>query len=167
MGFVLGETWRATNDDKYLKAAKQAVAVLAARASVSGRGIEWSATTDIIAGGAGTGLFLLYAADVLHDEGARALAIRAGDRLLELGIRERDGLKWQMNPSFARLMPNFSHGTAGIAYFLATLLQGDARAAVPRRRRGRRAATCRRSRRPKATSASCRTTSPTASIFIT
>jgi lantibiotic modifying enzyme len=26
-----------------------------------------------------------------------------------------------MNPSFARLMPNFSHGTAGISYFLATL----------------------------------------------
>jgi lantibiotic modifying enzyme len=121
LGFVLGETWRATNDDRYLKAAKQAVAVLAARASVSGRGIEWSATTDIIAGGAGTGLFLLYAADVLHDGGARALAIRAGDRLLELGIREGDGLKWRMNPSFARLMPNFSHGTAGVAYFLATL----------------------------------------------
>jgi lantibiotic modifying enzyme len=26
-----------------------------------------------------------------------------------------------MSPSFARLRPNFSHGTAGIAYFLATL----------------------------------------------
>jgi lantibiotic modifying enzyme len=97
------------------------VEVLAARAGVSGRGIQWSATTDIIAGGAGTGLFLLYAADVLRDDRARALAVRAGDRLLELGIPEKDGLKWQMNPAFARLMPNFSHGTAGIAYFLATL----------------------------------------------
>ena len=53
LGFVLGETWRATKDDKYLNAAKKAVGVLAARASVSGRGIQWSATTDIIAGGAG------------------------------------------------------------------------------------------------------------------
>jgi lantibiotic modifying enzyme len=26
-----------------------------------------------------------------------------------------------MTPSFPRLMPNFSHGTAGIAYFLASL----------------------------------------------
>jgi lantibiotic modifying enzyme len=121
VGFVLGETWRATKDDKYLRAAKQAVQILSARASVSGRGIQWSATTDIIAGGAGTGLFLLYAADVLSDDGARALAVRAGDRLLELGIPEKDGLKWAMNPAFARLMPNFSHGTAGIAYFLATL----------------------------------------------
>lgn len=121
LGFVLGETWRATKDDKYLKAAKQAGAVLAERAIVSGRGIQWSATTDIIAGGAGTGLFLLYAADVLRDDGARALAVRAADRLLELGIPEHNGLKWQMNPTFSRLMPNFSHGTAGIAYFLATL----------------------------------------------
>lgn len=121
VGFVLGETWRATKDDKYLRAAKQAVQILSARASVSGRGIQWSATADIIAGGAGTGLFLLYAADVLRDDSARALAVRAGDRLLELGIPEKDGLKWAMNPAFARLMPNFSHGTAGIAYFLVTL----------------------------------------------
>ncbi len=28
-----------------------------------------------------------------------------------------------MDPSFPRLMPNFSHGTAGIAYFLAALYQ--------------------------------------------
>ena len=26
-----------------------------------------------------------------------------------------------MNPTFARAMPNFSHGTAGVAYFLATV----------------------------------------------
>ena len=121
LGFVLGETWRATRDDKYLNAAKNAVRVLTARASVTGRGVQWSATSDIIAGGAGTGLFLLHAADVLRADDARALAIRAGDRLLELGIPENGGLKWRMTPSFARLMPNFSHGTAGIAYFLATL----------------------------------------------
>jgi lantibiotic modifying enzyme len=47
----------------------------------------------------------------------------AGARLLELGRAEHGGLKWAMNPTFARLMPNFSHGTAGIAYFLAALYQ--------------------------------------------
>src|SRR5262249_45428653 len=30
---------------------------------------------------------------------------------------------WAMTPTFNRLMPNFSHGTAGVAYFLATLYQ--------------------------------------------
>ncbi len=49
------------------------------------------------------------------------LAARAGTRLAELGRPENGGLKWAMDPSFPRLMPNFSHGTAGIAYFLAAL----------------------------------------------
>ena len=33
------------------------------------------------------------------------------------------------HPTFPREMPNFSHGTAGVAYFLATLPQhgGEAR----------------------------------------
>jgi lantibiotic modifying enzyme len=121
LGFVLGETWRATHDEKYLNGAKNAVRLVTERAAPAGRGVEWSTVTDIISGSAGTGLFLLYAADTLHDEAARALAMRAGDRLLELGVPEKGGTKWAMDPSFPRLMPNFSHGTAGIAYFLATL----------------------------------------------
>jgi lantibiotic modifying enzyme len=51
------------------------------------------------------------------------LAARAGDRLIELGRPEHGGTKWAMDSTFPRLMPNFSHGTAGIAYFLATLYQ--------------------------------------------
>ena len=121
LGFVLGETWRATHDEKYRTAAKAVVRIVTERAAPAGRGVEWSKVTDIISGGAGTGLFLLYAADTLHDDAARALAARAGDRLLELGVPEKGGTKWAMDPSFPRLMPNFSHGTAGIAYFLATL----------------------------------------------
>jgi lantibiotic modifying enzyme len=40
---------------------------------------------------------------------------------MELGRPAGGGLKWAMTPQFDRLMPNFSHGTAGCAYFLATL----------------------------------------------
>jgi lantibiotic modifying enzyme len=121
LGFTLGETWRATKDDTYRKAALKAVKVLADRAAPVGKGVQWSNTTDIISGSAGIGLFLLYADEVLKDPGARALAVRAGDRLLDLGTPDKGGTKWAMDPSFPRLMPNFSHGTAGIAYFLATL----------------------------------------------
>jgi lantibiotic modifying enzyme len=121
VGFTLSETWRATRDEKYRRAALSTVRILSQKAGVVGRGVQWNITTDIISGGAGIGLYLLYAADTLKDDGARALAIRAGDRLLDLGVQDKDGLKWAMNPSVARLMPNFSHGTAGIAYFLATL----------------------------------------------
>jgi lantibiotic modifying enzyme len=121
LGFTLGETWRASGDDKYRQAAVAAVRVLAGRAAPARRGVQWSNTTDIISGGAGIGLFLLYADQVLHAPGAKALAIRAGDRLIDLGTPDKGGAKWAMDPTFPRLMPNFSHGTAGIAYFLATL----------------------------------------------
>ena len=121
LGFTLGETWRATTDDKYRRAAVRAVKVLSDTALPGEGGVQWSNTTDIIAGSAGIGLFLLYADDVLHDQTARPLAIRAGGRLLQLGIEDKGGLKWAMEPSFPRLMPNFSHGTAGVAYFLASL----------------------------------------------
>ena len=121
IGFTLGETWRATRDDKYRKAALNTVRILGTKAGTVGRGVQWNNSTDIISGNAGIGLFLLYAADTLKDETATWLAIRAADRLLELGVSEHGGTKWAMDPAIARMMPNFSHGTAGIAYFLARL----------------------------------------------
>jgi lantibiotic modifying enzyme len=33
------------------------------------------------------------------------------------------GLSWKMSPDYPRDMPNFSHGTAGVAYFLCQLSQ--------------------------------------------
>lgn len=121
IGFALEETSKATKDQKYRRGFLAILARIASGAKPAGAGIEWSPTTDIISGGAGTGLFLIYA---FHETGDRAwldLAARAGARLVELGRPENGGLKWAMDPDFPRLMPNFSHGTAGIAYFLAAL----------------------------------------------
>jgi lantibiotic modifying enzyme len=122
IGFTLGEVARATKDAKYREGARQVVDLLAARAvKTEGGGVEWNDTSDIIAGGAGTGLFLLHAADAFGWTDARDLAAKAGTRLIALGKPSDGGTKWAMTPSFPRLMPNFSHGTAGIAYFLASL----------------------------------------------
>ena len=49
---------------------------------------------------------------------------RAGRRLVEIGIAaapDGRGRRWELAPGFERTYPNFSHGTAGVAYFLATL----------------------------------------------
>ena len=121
LGFTLGETWRATKDEKYRKAAAGTIRILSEKAGVVGKGVQWNPSTDIISGSAGIGLYLLHAAETLKDDAAKTLAVRAGDRLLELGRPDQGGTKWAMNPASPRLMPNFSHGTAGIAYFLATL----------------------------------------------
>ena len=119
VGFTLGEVHRATGEQKYRDGMAAVVRALTDRAQPAGASVQWSEVTDIIGGNAGTGLFLLHAATYLGDPAARSLAARAADRLIEVGIPEHGGLKWMMEPKFARLMPNFSHGTAGIAYFLA------------------------------------------------
>ncbi|MCI0487215.1 MAG: lantibiotic modifying-like protein [Blastocatellia bacterium] len=123
IGFTLQETFKITKENKYKEGALLCAETLADRAVKTGKGIEWSDVTDIIGGGAGTGLFLLYAARELRRPRLRDLAVAAARRLIERGRPEAGGVKWAMNSEFPRLMPNFSHGTAGIAYFLATVYQ--------------------------------------------
>lgn len=123
IGYVLGEMHKATGDTRYRDGMRRTVEILQQSAVSQGEGVEWTPVTDIIGGSAGTGLYLLHAARVLEMPGAKTLAVRAGRRLLELGRPEAGGTKWPMSPQMTRLMPNFSHGTAGIAYFLARLYE--------------------------------------------
>ncbi len=121
LAYVLYETYLATDDRKYRDSALRTVAQLKQSAKPAGDGVEWGATVDIISGNAGTGLTLLWLHERLRDDALLDLAVRAARRLTTLGVEEHGGLKWAMNPTFARRMPNFSHGTAGVAYFLATV----------------------------------------------
>lgn len=123
IGFVLGEVFKATGDQKYLNGMRRSVEILQRTATAKGAGVEWTPVTDIISGSAGTGLYLLHAARELKMPAATELAVKAGRRLIELGQSEAGGTKWAMSPGMTRLMPNFSHGTAGIAYFLARLYE--------------------------------------------
>jgi lantibiotic modifying enzyme len=121
MGVALGETWRATKDERYRRGTLSAARLIAKHAGVVGIGVQWSNTSDIVSGSAGIGLFLLYVDDLFHDPDSRTLAVRAGSRLLDLAIAEKGGSKWTPDPAFRRVVPNFSTGIAGISYFLATL----------------------------------------------
>jgi lantibiotic modifying enzyme len=123
VGYVLDRVEEATGEEKYLEGVLQTVELLKSEAVPKGKGVEWNDVTDVISGSAGIGLYLLHVERELGLPQARELAIAAGDRLLELAIPQEPGLKWAMSPKLARLMPNFSHGTAGIAYFLASLHQ--------------------------------------------
>jgi lantibiotic modifying enzyme len=125
IGFTLGEIHKVTKEPKYRDGVQRVVQRLGVLARDTGAGVEWSPVTDIISGSSGTGLFLLYAANLLPSEPALALARRAGARLVEIGKPAGGGLNWEMSPGYARNMPNFSHGTAGISYFLATLGQAS------------------------------------------
>ena len=129
IAFVLAETWRATDLDMYKSHAGLATQLLIDRARTVGTGVAWPQGTgndavesnDIVSGTAGTGLALLQLDRALGHQGALEAAEGAGRRLLDRAIETPTGLRWDMWPGYAREMPNFSHGTAGIAYFLATL----------------------------------------------
>jgi lantibiotic modifying enzyme len=127
IGFTLTEVWKVTKDPRYRAGASRVVDRLKTMARPPGEGaegVEWSASSDIISGTAGIGLYLLSAARELGRPDATDLAAAAGRRLLGQSIAAAGGEKWAPNPAApARLYPNFSHGTGGVAYFLATLHQ--------------------------------------------
>ncbi len=70
---------------------------------------------DVLSGAAGVALFLVAAGT----PAALALAERAGDLLLAHAGSTEAGLDWPMRLGDEERMPNFSHGTAGIATALA------------------------------------------------
>ena len=91
---------------------------------VAARPLSPDDCSDIISGLAGSGLTLLWAARELGRSDALEAARATGDHLLERGETcepAREGRLWRMRPSDAYVMPNFSHGTAGVAFFLARL----------------------------------------------
>jgi lantibiotic modifying enzyme len=121
VGFALLATARATGDAELLEAAEGVVARIEGSAQPAGGGVEWDGTTDILSGAAGNALFLLGAARELGSESARAIALRAGARIVEVAEPAAGGVRWRPAPGDQRLMPNFAHGTAGVAFALARL----------------------------------------------
>lgn len=123
IGLAIHQVAKATGKEQYRKGAERCLELVHAGAKPAGAGVEWDPGLDIIAGSAGTILYLLHMARELDRPASRELALKAGMRLAELGIPEAGGRKWRFvnTPEAKRLMPNFSHGTAGIAYALATL----------------------------------------------
>ena len=71
---------------------------------------------DLVLGTAGVVLAAIWAGG----EHARDIAVTGGEALLRAADRTADGLDWAMLPGWSRRrMPNYSHGTAGIAAALA------------------------------------------------
>jgi lantibiotic modifying enzyme len=122
IAIALFEAYGVTGDERHRQAALRILGLVRDKArATDGEGVAWNDSYDVMSGIAGTGLFLLWAARAFGRPDAVALAARAGAALLALGRPDGDGLKWQLGAGSSRLMPNFSHGTAGVSYFLASL----------------------------------------------
>jgi len=119
IGYVLTEMYKATNREEYKAGVLHSFNILKQSADTTEHGITWGNINDIVFGSSGIGLYLLYLSDELDLPAADSLAINAADGLLDL-IDQNDGkFHWRMMPDEERYMENFSHGTAGIAYYLS------------------------------------------------
>jgi lantibiotic modifying enzyme len=71
--------------------------------------------TDLVLGNAGVVLAAIWAAG----EHARGIIATGGQALLDAADQTERGLDWAMVPGWPSRMPNYSHGTAGVATALA------------------------------------------------
>ncbi len=141
--FVLNELAKASADKRYREGAIAALERITTQSSALGSGIGWiepipfsditgitgeREVIDLSVGAAGAGIIYLYA----YREGlleSPELACKTADRLLEVAQKTDDGLRWLMmaDMPFPFTAPNFAHGGAGVAYFLADLYKECAR----------------------------------------
>jgi lantibiotic modifying enzyme len=121
VAYTLAMTQKASGDSRYGDAARRAVALIVSSAKRTEGGVSWADSTDIISGSAGIGLFLLWASRELGDKNLVDLAAAAGRQVVAAGSPANGGTMWRVNATMPRNYPNFSHGTAGVSYFLATL----------------------------------------------
>ncbi len=121
--FVLMRLGEATGEWRFTNATRVAISTLDRLSEGVGSNIHWNDSTDIISGSAGIGLACLSLFDGLNDIRALGMAIGAGNNLVAEANpgNQPDQLSWPMTKDYPRLMPNFSHGTAGVAFFLAVL----------------------------------------------
>ncbi len=122
VAYVLELTRRATGDARYADGVARAVSLLKSAFVPIGAGAGWNNSTDIISGSGGILLTLLWLGQARGEwPDWRRDAAKVGARLLEVAQPERGGLKWSISTDMPRRYPNFSHGTAGVSYVLATL----------------------------------------------
>ena len=117
------------NDAEALATAVEVGDALLARATDDDGALSWAKEPDIIFGNAGTALFLLELGQAAKAERFVDAAARAGRGLIAAAVRvpsKQDPAKqlptWVLSMGGATMhMPNFSHGTAGVAYALVRI----------------------------------------------
>lgn len=122
-GFALTELYKATADVQYRKGAEHILGLLDHFADHKEDTISWDLGNDVLGGLAGTGLHLLYSAEQLQSQRALQMAIQSGETLLARASDDGNGLFWKRGQNGRFVLPNFSHGNAGIAYFLTRLYE--------------------------------------------
>ncbi|HYF29732.1 MAG TPA: lanthionine synthetase LanC family protein [Chitinophagaceae bacterium] len=123
---ALYESYEVTGNPAYLTNAARYLRLLETSAEKTEHGLMWGKYNDVLNGSAGTGLGLLYAAEKMKRPVTLSLAQQAGTQLLAKIVPDspvNGTLYWYLHTERKINLPNFSHGTAGIGYFLARLYE--------------------------------------------
>lgn len=122
VAFALAETAVIAEDAQLEDRAQRTFRRLVDAADQAKQGARWTEANDVLAGTAGIGLALLYAFEQFGDSTFLHTAIRAGDDLLGEAEHSPEGpTRWMRGTETALDLPNFSHGTAGVGFFMARL----------------------------------------------
>lgn len=127
IGLFLMHLSIATGEERFRKLAVGAFERILKEGTRDKDGLRWVyEMEDIIGGEAGVGLALLEMHRLTKNGAYRAAAEDAAKWLLSKAQRDKAGTRWE---TYGCLDPNFSHGTAGIAFFLAALDGAEGRKA--------------------------------------
>jgi lantibiotic modifying enzyme len=122
-GFALTALYKRTGVEKYRQGALSIIDVLEHFADNKQDTLSWDLGNDVLGGLSGTGLYLLYASRELGSDKARKMAVSAGETIIARAIKEGNRWSWKRGQNSQYILPNFSHGPAGIGYFLASLYE--------------------------------------------
>lgn len=119
IGLFLMHLSMASSEKRFRKTAEAAFERILKEGTRDKDGLRWVyELQDIIGGEAGIGLALLEMYRLTKNDAYRVAADEAGQWLLSKATRDAEGVRWT---TYGSLDPNFSHGTAGIAFFLSAL----------------------------------------------
>jgi lantibiotic modifying enzyme len=121
--FALDQMVQANGDTSLLSALNLGIDRLQANAKQGDPGVWWNESNDLISGTAGIGLALIYLGMQTGRDDLLKSAKAAGDGLLALAHEAPEGNYWTISTTCSTHYPNFSHGTAGVGYFLTELYE--------------------------------------------
>lgn len=123
IGYTLAESYEISGDGRYRQGLDKVLDLIYKAAQPTYDGFHWGRYSDIVYGAAGIGLFLEYVGDKFEMARADSTASLVALELLNQATVDGKGRRWKMHPDMDIHMDNFSHGTAGVAYFLAKTYQ--------------------------------------------
>jgi lantibiotic modifying enzyme len=126
---VLDELAGSSGDEEFAKQSGRAIGTVLDAAELHGAAANWHGLSEILWGTAGIGCLLLTVGRDRVGDRALDFATQAGDWLLGYAEEAPTGIRWGLGPAYDQAFPerantrfpNFAHGAAGIAFFLARL----------------------------------------------